>query len=181
MSEKYRAEFTVAPTLIGIVPGIIFFTLALSLGFSSLILGFFIGTLPLSILMGLTILAVKRSKAIVYSDAFEFSTTFLTKRVRRIEASKIESVDFRESIIGRSRWGTVTVRGAGLGALRIGNVRNPEKLAEAVRSVASSPNPKNAKSETSTLSTSISELSNLLAKGVITQEEFEKAKAKLLD
>lgn len=181
MSEKYRAEFTSTPILIGFAPGIIFFTICAIAGFGSFVFGLLTATLPLSLLLGFCILALKKQKAIVYSDAFESSSSLFSRSASRIEASKIESVDFRESIIGRSRWGTVTVRGTGLGALRILNVKNPEKLAEAVRSVASSPIPKNAKNETQNLAANISELNNLLSKGVITQEDFEKAKSKLLN
>ena len=180
MSEKFKAEFTTFPVVIAFAPGILFFSLMTGAATGNLWAGILIAGLPLSLLMGLVIVMIKKSQAIVYSDAFEYSSSFLSKSVKRIEASKIESVDFRESIIGKSGWGSVTVRGAGIRALMLKNVRNPEQLASALRSVASSPVPKSGKSDPSNLVSNIGDLKRLFDEGVITQEEFEKAKAKII-
>jgi hypothetical protein len=177
--EVYRAEFTLAPIFIGFLPGCIFFPLILSLEFG--LVGFLSAGVPLLLLLFITIAAMRRSAAIVFADTFEFSTSLTSRSVRRIEASKIESVDFRESLIGRSRWGSVTVRGAGLRALKVNNVKNPEKLAEALRSVASSPTSKKLTPESSTTTAKLQELNELFRTGVLSQQEFDKAKSKILD
>jgi hypothetical protein len=90
-------------------------------------------------------------------------------------------VDYRESVIGKGKWGSVTVRGAGIRALALGNIKHPEKLAEALRSIASSPVPKNSSGDTTNLASNLGELNKLMSEGVITKEEFEKAKSKLLN
>lgn len=73
----------------------------------------------------------------IYSDRLESGTTYGRKVYRRIEASKIESVDVHESIFGKSTYGYVKVRGSGVGSVRLDPIVNPEKFAEAVRSIAS--------------------------------------------
>jgi len=180
MSEKFEAEFTIVPIFIGFAPALVMFPLLVVLEKGGPWYLFF-SVLPIVLLMLLLIVMTRKSKAVVHLDAFEFSSSFLTRRVKRIEASKIESVAFSESIIGRSRWGSVTVRGTGLGALRVKDVKYPEKLADAVRSIASSPSPKNRKSESSHLVSDLGDLKRLLDDGIITQDEFEKAKNKRLN
>jgi hypothetical protein len=180
IQEKYRAEFTTTPIVIAFLPGIIFFSLMLSAATYTIWGGLFAGV-PLTLLMLLLRASIKRSSAIVFSDSFEYSTSLLSKNVRRIEASKIESVDYRESVIGKGKWGSVTVRGAGIRALALGNIKHPEKLAEALRSIASSPVPKNSSGDTTNLASNLGELNKLMSEGVITKEEFEKAKSKLLN
>jgi hypothetical protein len=179
-NEIYRAIFTTKPVYIAFMPGLIFFTLLTSAAFSNLIVGVLIAGLPLGLLMFLIITIIKKSQAVVYTDSFEFTTTIFSKSVRRIEASKIESVDFRESVIGKKEWGSVQVRGSGTRAISIGNVRNPEKLSEALRSIASSPSPKSNSEPNSKLISDLSELKEMFDKGIISESEFEKAKSKLL-
>ena len=180
IQEKYRAEFTTTPVVIAFLPGIIFFSLMLSAATYTWWGGLFAGV-PLTLLMLLLRASIKRSSAIVFSDSFEYSTSLLSKSVRRIEASKIESVDYRESVIGKGKWGSVTVRGAGIRALALQNIKHPEKLAEALRSIASSPVPKNFSGDMTNLASNLGELNKLMSEGVITKEEFEKAKSKLFD
>lgn len=179
--EIYRAEFNIAPVVIGMAPGFFFFSLAIGASMGSLLFGFVVAGLPILVLMFLVIASIRRSSAIVFADTFEYTTSLTAKSVKRIEASKIESVDFRESIIGRSNWGSVTVRGAGIRALRINNVRDPEKFAEALRSIASAGTSKNKTPQSTTMSTNLRELNELFKTGVISQQEFDKAKSKLLD
>jgi len=179
MNEKFRAEFTPIPIFIGTLPGYFVFSLMLGAAVGILWTGLIFAS-PLLVIMGLALAAQKKTRATVYADAFEFSTSLTSKSVRRIEASKIESVDFRESLIGRSSWGSVTVRGAGIRALKVKNVRTPEKLADAIRSIASSPISKTATKQSTDLASSIQELNKMKNDGLITEEEFNKAKSKIL-
>ena len=179
MNEKFSAEFTPIPILIVILPAYFLISLWLGAVVGILWTGLIFAS-PLLVVMRVRLAAQKKTRAIVFADAFEFSTSLTSKSVRRIEASKIESVDFRESLIGRSSWGSVTVRGAGIRALKIQNVRTPEKLADAIRSIASSPISKTATKQSSDLASSIQELNKLKNDGLITEEEFNKAKSKIL-
>lgn len=145
---------------------------------------FFLGVVILVVPYLISLTSLRLAKPAVYADRVEFSSTFLAKQVRRIEASKIESVLVRESLLGRSRYGTVTVRGSGAGAIRLKRLAEPEKFAEAVRSVASAAQSK-AASQTAGASTSIdlagqiAQLDALRGSGALSESEFQAAKAKL--
>jgi hypothetical protein len=189
-SEKYKAEFSLVP--IYIAWGFVIF-LACLIGGSWLFVElsdgndpvpawaiFLSGVLFFIPFLLLNIAIVKKTFATVFDDNYEVKTSFISKRVRRIEGSKIESVDFHESVIGRGRWGSVTVRGTGIRALIIGGVKNPEKMAEAIRSIASSSNSKSNSSDNTNVASSLTELNRLMIDGVISKEDFEKAKSKIL-
>lgn len=144
--------------------------------------GLLIGSqlLTLFIVVGVIVFVRKSSDIKVYSDRLEYSSTFLVKKVKRIEASKIESVDFSESLLGRSNYGAVKVKGSGTGIININPVKLPERLAEEVRKIASSPSSK-SNNNTNSMASKLTELNELLKQGVITQEDFEKAKNKILE
>lgn len=119
----------------------------------------------------------------VFEDRFEVVNSFLVKNSRRIEASKIESVDFSESLLGRSRYGRVIVRGSGIQAISVSPVKDPEELAEAIRAISS----RGISKTTSAPATasggdtqSLSALIEMKTQGHLTEEEFSAAKNKLL-
>lgn len=119
----------------------------------------------------------------VHSDRVEVINRFLVRNSRRIEASKIESVNFSQSLLGRSRYGTLTVRGSGLGAIVLTPIRKPEEVAEVVRGIADKSSSKTSAPVVQVASSDTQSLSELIAmkeKGHLTEEEFTAAKKKLL-
>ncbi len=119
----------------------------------------------------------------VHSDRVEVINRFLVRNSRRIEASKIESVNFSQSLLGRSRYGTLTVRGSGLGAIVLTPIRKPEEVAEVVRGIADKSSAKTSAPVVQVASSDTQSLSELIAmkeKGHLTEEEFTAAKKKLL-
>ena len=119
----------------------------------------------------------------VFDDRFEIESTFLAKSASRIEASKIESVDFSESLLGRSRYGSLVVRGAGTRALQMIPIRDPEEIAEVIRGIADKSSSKQSKSTSDAGSgntQSLAELIRMKEQGHLTDTEFTAAKKKLL-
>jgi hypothetical protein len=116
----------------------------------------------------------------VYEDRVEAGSTYGRKAYRRIEASKIESVDVHESLFGKSSYGMVKVRGAGIGSVRLDPIIEPEIFAEAVRSIASKSRGKETKEAPANLKKSLEDLKELHSQGILTDKQFELAKNKLL-
>jgi hypothetical protein len=119
----------------------------------------------------------------VFDDRFEIESTFLAKSASRIEASKIESVDFSESLLGRSRYGSLVVRGAGTRALQMTPIRDPEEIAEVIRGIADKSSSKQGKSTSDSGggdTQSLAELIRMKEQGHLTAAEFSAAKKKLL-
>lgn len=122
----------------------------------------------------------------VYSDRVEFESRVLVKNNRRIEASKIESVNTTDSLLGRSRYGSVVVRGSGLGSIRISPIEDQAGFADAVRSISDAAKTKATSAPSvetrsdSSLSEQLLQLTKLRESGALTDEQFESAKAKLL-
>ncbi len=119
----------------------------------------------------------------VFEDRVEVLNRFLVKNSRRIEASKIESVDYSQSLLGRSRYGTLVVRGSGNQAIQLNPLRNPEQVAEAIRGISdkSSSKANSAPEELQDTSTSsLAELIKMKEAGHLSEQEFSAAKQKLL-
>jgi hypothetical protein len=116
----------------------------------------------------------------VYQDRVETGSTFFRTRMSRIEASKIESVTFSQSVLGKSSYGNVTIGGSGGMKLRIVNLCDPERFVDAVNAISSAPVKKIAESPSNSSAKEISDLNDLLKSGIITQEEFEKGKKRIL-
>ena len=115
----------------------------------------------------------------VYKDRVETGSTFFRTRMSRIEASKIESVTFSQSVLGKSSYGNVTIGGSGGMKLRIANLCDPERFVDAVNSISSAPVKKVAEGSSSSSAKEISDLNDLLKSGIITPEEFEKGKKRI--
>lgn len=122
----------------------------------------------------------KSAFADVYADRVEHGSTFFRTRMHRIEASKIESVTFSQSILGKSGYGNVSIGGSGGMRLRIQNIIDPEAFVAAVKGISSAPVQKNGPVASGSAAKEIGELNALLQAGVITQEDFEKGKNKAL-
>jgi len=118
----------------------------------------------------------------VFKDRVEVVNRLIVNNTRRIEASKIESSDFSQSVLGRSAYGTVIIRGSGMVALTVTPVRNPENLAEAVRAISSKSAAKAEQfsPQSSDATGSLAELISMKNQGHLTEEEFAGAKKKLL-
>jgi uncharacterized membrane protein YdbT with pleckstrin-like domain len=120
----------------------------------------------------------------VFDDRVEVLSRFLVKKSRRIEASKIESVDFSESLLGRSKYGVLIVRGAGAAAITLSPIQLPEEVAEAIRGIADKSVSKKGTNSTSGSglgeTQSLAELIRMKEQGHLTDAEFSAAKKKLL-
>lgn len=118
----------------------------------------------------------------VFEDRVEIVNRFLVNNSRRIEGSKIESIDFSQSVLGRSAYGIVIIRGSGMAVVSVGPVRNPENVAEAVRGISSRSAPKAEESVHggADAAGSLAELISMKELGHLTEEEFTAAKKKLL-
>jgi hypothetical protein len=120
----------------------------------------------------------------VFEDRVEVISRFLVKKSRRIEASKIESVDFSESLLGRSKYGVLIVRGAGAAAITMSPIQLPEEVAEAIRGIADKSASKSKTKSTSDSgggdTQSLAELIRMKEQGHLTAAEFSAAKKKLL-
>jgi hypothetical protein len=122
----------------------------------------------------------------VYKDRVEFVSTFVRMNSRRLEASKIESVDVRDSLLGNKLYGTVTVRGSGTANLKFLYVKSQQELAERIRAISSAPqtkqtiaNPRST-SNTGNLVSDLKELEQLKKDGVISEAEFQELKKKAI-
>lgn len=122
----------------------------------------------------------KSAFANVFSDRVETGSTFFRTRMNRIEASKIESVSFSQSVLGKSNYGNVTIGGSGGMKLRVQNIIDPEAFVLAVKGISSAPVQKSAPAAAGSAAKEIAELNSLLQAGVISQEDFEKGKNKAL-
>ena len=122
----------------------------------------------------------KQTEIRVYPDRVEIEASFIRKRVNRIEAGKIEGVVFNEGIIGKSKYGSVSISGTGMKKIPLTPVINPEELANAIRNIANSPRATGSSSESTDLVSAIQDLKRLHTAGILSDEEFEKAKGKLL-
>jgi hypothetical protein len=119
----------------------------------------------------------------IFEDRVEVLDKFLVKSSRRIEASKIESVDFTQSLLGRQRYGFLTVRGSGVGAIVVAPIQLPEEIAEVIRGIADKSISKNGKSNSDYAAgdtQSLAELIKMKEQGHLTDAEFTAAKKKLL-
>ena len=164
--------------------GIIFTALLISAGaewYLSVLILIYMGV-PVSMILLISWLKTFTT-ARVFDDRFEIESRFLVKSGSRIEASKIESVDFSESLLGRSRYGSLVVRGAGTRALQMIPIRDPEEIAEVVRGIADKSSSKNGKSNSDYAAgdtQSLAELIKMKEQGHLTAAEFTAAKKKLL-
>jgi hypothetical protein len=144
-------------------------------------LAFFI--LPFVLVMAVVSWAKTFITVQVFEDRMEVTNRFLVNSTRRIEASKIESVDFSQSFLGRSRYGQLTVRGAGTQAITVQSLREPELVAEAIRGISDKSStkitPSVAPSDASDLK-SLNDLVRMKELGHLSDEEFSAAKKKLL-
>jgi hypothetical protein len=125
----------------------------------------------------------KFTKVQIFEDRVEVLGTFLVKSSRRIEASKIESVDFTESLLGRHRYGSLTVRGSGVGAIVVTPLQLPEEIAEVIRGIADKSSSKQGKTTSDSVggdTQSLAELIRMKEQGHLTDAEFTAAKKKLL-
>lgn len=118
----------------------------------------------------------------IYEDRVELENNFLTKKIKRIEGSKIESVSFSESMLGRGLYGQLLITGTGSAQIKI-MIEHPEKAVEIIRKISSAAATKTSEFSTSKESTnsSLAQLIEMKEKGHLTEEEFGLAKRKLLE
>lgn len=132
----------------------------------------------------------QRTSLIVSGNGVEKNSGIFRRQVERIEASKVESVKTLQSTLGGSRYGAVAVTGSGRAEIEVDSLENFLEVAEAIRNVSSAASPKDEAREdslpTATPSTQsgvtkgLSDLVGLKERGLLTDEEFRVAKARLL-
>lgn len=118
----------------------------------------------------------------VFEDRVEVVNRFLVNSSRRIEGSKIESIDYSQSLLGRSAYGVATIRGSGMATISLSPIQDPEAVAEAIRTISSksAPKPGAPGPAVSDTAGSLAELISMKEQGHLTDEEFVAAKKKLL-
>ena len=122
----------------------------------------------------------------VYKDRVEFVSTFIRMKTKRLEASKIESVDVRDTLLGNKLYGSVIVRGSGMANLKFFNIKSQQELAERIRAISSAPHNKetvaksSSNSNTGNLVSDLKGLEQLKKDGVISESEFQELKKKAI-
>jgi len=133
----------------------------------------------------------RKTSLLVSQNGVEMSSGILRRRTERIEASKIESVNTSQSLLGGSRYGSLVVGGSGNAKIEADALANFMEIADAVREVSSAANPKPEVHHSETiddpnpqvkdvLAGDLSELAALKERGLLSEEEFAAAKKKLL-
>jgi hypothetical protein len=123
---------------------------------------------------------------LVYEDRVETGSNFIRHWSRRFEASKIESVDVQDSLLGGKLYGYVIVKGSGGAKLPLAPIKNVQELAESIRKISSAPQSKSANSKSSSSSTTgnlvsdLQGLEKLKSDGVISEAEFQELKKKAI-
>lgn len=143
---------------------------------------------------GFGVYARSRTSFVVYKDRLELSSQIFRKGTQRLEASQIESVDGAQSLLAGQRYGTVTVRGSGGTKLELETVTKVDEVVEEIRKVAgAAPQKQDVGSEHSKVNaqkivspagsaaSEIEKLYDLFERGILTKQEFERAKRSLLD
>jgi hypothetical protein len=107
-------------------------------------------------------------------------------KTKRLEASKIESVDVRDTLLGNKLYGSVIVRGSGMANLKFFNIKSQQELAERIRAISSAPHNKetvaksSSNSNTGNLVSDLKGLEQLKKDGVISESEFQELKKKAI-
>lgn len=143
---------------------------------------------------GFGVYARGRTSFVVYKDRLELSSQIFRKGTQRLEASQIESVDGAQSLLAGRRYGSVTVRGSGGTKLELETVTRVDEVVEEIRKVAgaapqkqdqeresSRVNARQTDSPAGSAAVEIEKLYDLFERGVLTKEEFERAKHNLLE
>lgn len=128
----------------------------------------------------------KETHVLVYEDRVETGSNFIRHWSRRFEASKIESVDVQDSLLGGKRYGYVIVKGSGGAKLPLAPIKNVQELAESIRKISSAPQSKDGNSNSSSpsatgsLVSDLQGLEKLKSDGVISEAEFQELKKKAI-
>ncbi len=152
-----------------------------------LIACFLVFTIPVIVISFVIFHVARRSQVLsIYQDRIEVRSKFITEKIRRIEASKIEAVDVTDTPLGQRGYGTLIITGSGGTKILATPVPNQHELAELVRGISSSSSKKvSAASHAAApigddLASQLHKLESLRSAGVLSDEEFKAAKAKLL-
>lgn len=136
--------------------------------------------------VALTYVQRKQMTVFVYEDRVEFVSSFIRMNSRRLEASKIESVDVRDTLLGNKLYGSVTVRGSGMAKMILTPIKSQQELAEKIRTISSAPQDKEKTSNSSSTSSTgnlvsdLKQLEQLKKDGVISESEFQELKQKAI-
>jgi hypothetical protein len=134
--------------------------------------------------ISLTVVYRKSQILRVYEDRVEVRSKFLVENVRRIEASKIEAVNVLDALLGQKKYGALVITGSGGTKVAVNPIANQGSVAETIRGISSASSAKNTyvpvSSGTDDLATQLKNLSDLHAAGVLDDDEYKAAKAKLI-
>lgn len=129
----------------------------------------------------------RRSQTLsIYQDRIEVRSKFITEKIRRIEASKIEAVDVTDTPLGQRGYGTLIITGSGGTKILATPVPHQHELAELVRGISGTSSKRVSSSSQDAgvtgddLASQLHKIEELRAAGVLSEDEFKAAKAKLL-
>ena len=127
--------------------------------------------------------AVRRSQNVkIFEDRVEVRSKFLVESIKRIEASKIEAVSVTDTPFGQKNYGSVLVTGSGGSRILITPVANQAEVAETIRSISSAATQKPQSATLSgDLAEQLSKLDSLYRAGVLSDQEYAAAKAKVIN
>jgi hypothetical protein len=121
----------------------------------------------------------------VFDDRVEVRSKFLVESVRRIEASKIEAVNVLDALLGQKSYGALVITGSGGTKVPVNPIANQDSVAEIIRGISSASSSKSTSSPASSssddLAAQLKNLADLHKSGVLDDQEYKAAKAKLIN
>ncbi len=134
-----------------------------------------------AIILGFFLIYRKSQTLRVFDDRVEVRSRFLVESVKRIEASKLEAVDVKDSVLGQKAYGSIIITGSGGSKVVAMPIANHHEVVEIVRSISSAANQKNgAASASGDIAGQLANLDSLHKSGALTDDEYKAAKTKLL-
>ena len=139
--------------------------------------------------VGVSVYGRRKTSLVVSPNGVEMKSGVFRRQLERIEASKIESVNTSESLLGGKRYGSLVVTGSGKARIEADAVSNFARVADSIREISSAAEPKaRASQEEASASANseertggLNELAALKERGLLSDEEFAAAKRKLLE
>jgi len=137
---------------------------------------------PMFAIILLFFIIFRRSQTLrVFDDRVEVRSRMLVERVKRIEASKLEAVDVKDSILGQKAYGSIIITGSGGSKVVAMPIAKHHEVVEIVRSISSAANQKSGSTSVSgDIAGQLANLDSLHKSGALTDEEYKAAKGKLL-
>lgn len=148
--------------------------------------------LLVSVISGLsTIIAFLTSEFGVTNQRVLIKVGFIKRKTFELLLNKVESFQVNQSILGRILgFGTILVSGTGMGSEAFHNIDDPLELKKNVQQsvkeyernyLQGKPTTSISKNDSISVADELKKLKELMEQGILTEEEFEEQKRKLLD